>query len=78
MAGENLTSSEYIKHHLTNLTYGQHPDGSWGIAHGETAAETAQAAKEMGFWAVNLDTLGVSVLLGVFFLLLFRKVFGIF
>ena len=73
MAGENLTSSEYIKHHLTNLTYGQHPDGSWGIAHGETAAETAQAAKEMGFWAVNLDTLGVSVLLGVFFLWLFRK-----
>jgi len=73
MAGENLTSSEYIKHHLTNLTYGQHPDGSWGIAHSETAAETAQAAKEMGFWAVNLDTLGVSVLLGVFFLWLFRK-----
>ncbi|MGB1540653.1 MAG: hypothetical protein ACPG9F_00345 [Cycloclasticus sp.] len=72
MAGENLTSSEYIKHHLTNLTYGRHPDGSWGIAHGETAAETAQAAKEMGFWAVNLDTLGVSVLLGVFFLWLFR------
>ena len=67
MAGENLTSSEYIKHHLTNLTYGQHPDGTWGIASGQ------EAAKEMGFWAVNIDTLGVSVILGCLFLFLFRK-----
>ncbi|MEW5010346.1 MAG: F0F1 ATP synthase subunit A [Cycloclasticus sp.] len=67
MSGENLTSSEYIKHHLTNLTYGQHPDGSWGIAHG------ADAAKEMGFWALNIDTIGVSVLLGVLFIYFFKK-----
>jgi F-type H+-transporting ATPase subunit a len=67
MSGENLTSSEYIKHHLTNLTYGQHPDGSWGIAHG------SEAAKEMGFWALNLDTLGVSIILGAFFLYFFKK-----
>ncbi len=67
MSGENLTSSEYIKHHLTNLTYGQHPDGSWGIAHG------ADAAKEMGFWALNIDTLGVSVLLGALFIYFFKK-----
>ncbi|MEE4292143.1 MAG: F0F1 ATP synthase subunit A [Cycloclasticus sp.] len=67
MAGENLTSSDYIKHHLTNLTYGQHPDGTWGIASGQ------EAAKEMGFWAVNIDTLGVSVILGCLFLFLFRK-----
>jgi len=34
MSTETLTSAEYIRHHLQNLTFGQHPDGSWGIAHG--------------------------------------------
>jgi len=67
MSGENLTSSEYIKHHLTNLTYGQHPDGSWGIAHG------SEAAKEMGFWALNIDTLAISIILGSLFLYVFKK-----
>ncbi len=67
MASENLTSSEFIKHHLQNLTYGQHADGSWGIAHG------AEQAKEMGFWALNLDTLFFSVGLGVLFLYFFNK-----
>jgi F-type H+-transporting ATPase subunit a len=66
MAGETLTSSEYIKHHLQNLTFGRLPDGSWGIA------DSAEQAKEMGFWAFNLDSLGVSIALGLFFLLLFR------
>jgi len=66
MAGETLTSSEYIKHHLQNLTFGRLPDGSWGIA------DSAEQAKEMGFWAFNLDSLGVSIVLGLFFLLLFR------
>ncbi|MEE9160936.1 MAG: F0F1 ATP synthase subunit A, partial [Gammaproteobacteria bacterium] len=32
MSSEGLTSSAYIKHHLTNLTFGQHSDGSWGFA----------------------------------------------
>ncbi|MEW7977414.1 MAG: F0F1 ATP synthase subunit A [Candidatus Sedimenticola endophacoides] len=67
MAGDTLTSSEYIKHHLTNLTFGQHADGSWGIAH--SAAE----AKEMGFWAIHVDTMFWSILLGVLFLYLFKK-----
>ena len=67
MASEQLTSSEYIKHHLQNLTFGQHADGTWGIAHG--AAE----AKEMGFWALHLDTLGWSFFLGLIFIWLFRK-----
>lgn len=66
MAGETLTSSEYIKHHLQNLTFGQLPDGTWGIAHG------AEQAKEMGFWAVHLDSLGFSLGLGILFLWLFR------
>ena len=68
MSSETLTSSEYIKHHLTNLTYGQFSDGTWGLA------DTAQEAKEMGFWAFHLDTLGFSIMLGVFFLFLFYHV----
>ena len=43
MTGETLTSSEYIKHHLQNLTFGRLPDGTWGLAH------SAEQAKEMGF-----------------------------
>ncbi len=67
MAQGELTSSSYIKHHLQNLTYGQHPDGTWGIAHG------AEQAKEMGFWAIHLDTLGFSFILGALFLFLFAR-----
>ena len=66
MAGETLTSSQYIKHHLQNLTFGRLPDDSWGFAH------SAEAAKEMGFWAVHVDTLGFSIVLGLLFLWLFR------
>ncbi|HEC15000.1 MAG TPA: F0F1 ATP synthase subunit A [Sedimenticola sp.] len=68
MAADTLTSSEYIKHHLTNLTFGQHPDGSWGIAH--NAAE----AKAMGFWAIHLDTMFWSIVLGGLFIYFFKKV----
>lgn len=68
MSSESLTSSEYIRHHLQNLTFGKLPDGSLGLAH--SAAE----AKQMGFWAINLDTFGVSLVLGLIFLGLFRQV----
>ncbi|MEO1939252.1 F0F1 ATP synthase subunit A [Candidatus Thioglobus sp.] len=71
MASENglIASGDYIKHHLQNLTYGQNPDtGVWELAH--SAAE----AKEMGFMAFHLDTLGVSFILGTLFLLLFYRV----
>jgi F-type H+-transporting ATPase subunit a len=67
MSTETLTSAEYIRHHLQNLTFGQHPDGSWGIAHG------MEEAKEMGFWAIHVDTLGFSIGLGLLFLYFFRK-----
>jgi len=67
MASDSLTTTGYIKHHLQNLTYGQLPDGTWGIAH--SAAE----AREMGFWAIHLDTMFWSVLLGTLFLWLFAK-----
>ncbi|QKE65162.1 F0F1 ATP synthase subunit A [Aquipseudomonas campi] len=61
------TASGYIQHHLQNLTFGQLPNGDWGFAH------TAQEAKEMGFWAFHVDTLGWSVFLGLVFILLFRS-----
>ncbi|MEJ2142425.1 MAG: F0F1 ATP synthase subunit A [Gammaproteobacteria bacterium] len=67
MASEALTSTGYIKHHLQNWTYGQHPDGTWGFAH--SAAE----AKAMGFWAIHVDTMLWSIVLGVIFLFFFRK-----
>ena len=67
MASDSLTTTGYIKHHLQNLTYGQHPDGTWGIAHGATEA------REMGFWAIHLDTMFWSVVLGALFLWLFTK-----
>lgn len=67
MASEELTSSGYIKHHLQNWTFGQHPDGHWGFAH--SAAE----AKQMGFMAIHVDTMFWSITLGVIFLWLFRK-----
>ena len=67
MSTETLTSAEYIHHHLQFLTFGRHLDGTWGIAH--SAAE----AKAMGFWAIHLDTMFFSVVLGVLFLYFFRK-----
>ena len=68
MSGEAHTSAEYIKHHLQNLTFGQHPDGTWGIAH------SPEAAREMGFWAIHLDTLGFSIGLGLLFMFIFHRV----
>ncbi len=68
MAGEVVSSSEYIKHHLQNLAYGRLPDGSWGFAH------SPEQAREMGFWAVHVDSLGFSLVLGGLFLWLFMRV----
>jgi F-type H+-transporting ATPase subunit a len=68
MSSEAETSAEYIHHHLQNLTWGRLQDGTWGVAH------TSEQAKEMGFWALNLDTLIMSFLLGAIFLLTFRSV----
>ena len=52
---EKLTSSQYIQHHLTNLTLNLH---TMKIGNG-------------GFWTLNLDTLSVSIVLGILFLGLF-------
>ncbi len=64
-SGGELTTSEYIKHHLQNLVYGQKPDGSWGFA------QSAEEAKEMGFWAIHVDTMFWSITLGIVFLWIF-------
>ncbi|KAB0622886.1 F0F1 ATP synthase subunit A [Acinetobacter gandensis] len=67
MAAEEhaLTSTEYIQHHLTNLTYGKMPDGTWKLA------ETAKEAQEMGFTAIHLDSMGWSIGLGLIFCFMF-------
>ncbi len=68
MASETLTSSEYIRHHLQNLTFGQHHDGSWGLAH-----DAAEAA-DMGFWAINVDSMAMTLILGGLLMWFFRSV----
>ena len=69
MAGETLTTSGYIQHHLTNLTYGLNPEtGEW-----EFAASASEAAA-MGFWSINVDSMAWSIGLGAIFLFLFIKV----
>jgi len=65
---ETLTAQEYITHHLTNLTFGLHPEHGLGFAH------SSQEAGEMGFWAVNVDTMFFSILLGGLFLWFFKRV----
>jgi len=68
MAAGTITSTEYIRHHLSNLTYGRHPDGSWGMAH------SAEEAKEMGFMAVHVDSMFWSIFLAAIFLFFFVRV----
>lgn len=80
MAGD---ATGYIKHHLTNLTYGklpagyqrQHEDGSieeltqatWTFAH------DGQEAADMGFWAFHVDSLGWSIGLAVLLMFIFGR-----
>lgn len=66
MAGETVTSTQYIQHHLQNLTYGRHADGTWGFAH------SIEEAREMGFWAIHVDSMVFAIVLGLVFLLMFR------
>ena len=65
MATGEITPAEYIEHHLSNLTYGRMPDGTWQIA------ENPEQAAEMGFWAIHVDSFAWSLGLGVVFLLIF-------
>jgi F-type H+-transporting ATPase subunit a len=81
MAGATQTISEYIVHHLTNLTYGKLPAGferedgtiigeagQWVMAHG------GEEAAAMGFNAIHVDSMFWSITLGIVFCWLFRRV----
>lgn len=80
MAAEELTSNSYIQHHLQNLVFGQLPAG-YERADGQTLeravwtfAHSPEEAVDMGFWALNVDTLGWSILLGALFCFFFHRV----
>ena len=81
MAGATQTISQYIVHHLTNLTYGKLPagyeredgsvigeGGAWVMAHG------GDEAAAMGFNAIHVDSMAWSIGLGIVFCWLFRRV----
>src|SRR5262245_24424569 len=53
-----LTPGEYIQHHLQQLTFNVQQLN----------------ASHKGFWTLHLDTMGVSIFLGAFFLFVFYKV----
>ena len=79
MASEQMTSNEYMQHHLQNLVLGQLPAG-YQRHDGEvlehatwTLAESPQEAKAMGFWSYNVDTLGWSIVLGALFCFFFYR-----
>lgn len=59
------TATDYVRHHLGFLKFGQKADGTWGIAHSQ------EEALEMGFWGIHLDSMIMSILLGVIFMGLF-------
>lgn len=84
MAGSGQTVSEYIIHHLTNLTYGKLPEGF--VRHGEhgnttvgsggewTMAHGSDEIAAMGFNAIHVDSIVWSIGLGIVFCFLFSRV----
>lgn len=74
------TPTGYIKHHLTNLTYGEVPAGTPVCdSHGDLTGETFQQASwilarcdaqvdAMGFWAFHVDSLAWSGIMGLIFI----------
>lgn len=62
------SAGEYIQHHLTNLTLGMHPEHGFGLA------RSAQEAKEMGFLAINVDSMFWAIALGILFCWVFKRV----
>lgn len=84
MAGSEATSgADYIRHHLTNLTYGKLPagyervdadgkvtkleSGTWTMAH------SSDEASAMGFNAIHVDSMAWAIGLGLVFAFLFKK-----
>lgn len=80
MSGEAHTSGEYIKHHLQYLTLGKLPlgyqreDGEILQVSTLTFAHSAKEAKDMGFWSLHIDSLGVGIILALVVGLVFRSV----
>jgi F-type H+-transporting ATPase subunit a len=83
MASE-ITSADYITHHLTNWTYGELPQDVVGQKlcgeqmpavqeAGWQFAHCGAEAKAMGFNAIHVDTMFWSIGLGLLFIWLFRK-----
>ena len=70
-AANNLVeTSDYIGHHLVNLTFGWcEKTSSWGFAHHQQdiskSLDSACNVTDMGFWAFHMDTIFMSVFLGV-------------
>lgn len=62
------TGAGYISHHLSNLTFGLHPDGHWGFAHG------AEEAAAMGFTAIHVDSMIWSLGLGAIMFFIFLRI----
>lgn len=73
----------YIKHHLTNLTYGQLPAGTeYTTDEGKVSelteatwmlAQSGEQAAEMGFWAFHVDSLGWSAGLALLLMFIFGR-----
>src|SRR5262252_6417738 len=66
--GHGETAGEYIQHHLTNLQACR-IEGQWAW----NSAENPAVCKG-NFWTVNVDTMAWSIVLGLVFCVLFRKV----
>ena len=66
--GHGETAGEYIQHHLTNLQACR-VEGQWVW----NSAENPAACKG-NFWTVNVDSMSWSIVLGLVFCFLFRKV----
>jgi F-type H+-transporting ATPase subunit a len=66
--GHGETADEYIQHHLTNLQVCR-VEGQWVW----NSAENPAACRG-NFWAVNVDSMALSIVLGVVFCYLFRRV----
>ena len=78
--GEALTPTGYIQHHLQNMTYGKLPVGATDCE-GEvvekahwTFAHCSEEAMQMGFNAIHVDTIGWSIVLGLFFSFVFYRI----
>ena len=82
------SASEYIKHHLGNLTYGRLPEGYERLDHHGDVVETletstwtfahnGQEAVDMGFMAFHVDSLawagGLGIIMCLMFWLVARK-----